>query len=84
MGWFCEFDPVSILQDQNDLNFVQYFIPVLWALELRKSLNSKPTLGMPSGINLQKLIIKEINKRQLVPLLCNSIPEEQVVSENVD
>lgn len=34
------------------------------ALKLRKSLNSKLTQGMPSGINLQKLITKEINRRQ--------------------
>lgn len=38
--------------------------PAHSALQLRKSLNSKLTQGMPSGINLQKLITKEINRRQ--------------------
>lgn len=38
--------------------------PAHSALKLRKSLNSKLTQGMPSGINLQKLITREINRRQ--------------------
>jgi len=26
MGWLSEFDQVSMLKDQTDLNFLQYFI----------------------------------------------------------
>lgn len=45
MVWFCEFDPVSILEDQTDLNFVQYFIASTMCFRAQKVIKLQADTG---------------------------------------
>lgn len=45
MGWLLEFDRVTVLEDQTDLNFVQYFISSTQCFKAQKVIKLQADTG---------------------------------------